>query len=53
MNGSTIMKTTQAAFAQPEMSSRRKTSLRIRTIIQIQMTQLKKRIIVQNTSMNG
>ena len=37
MNGSTIMKTIQAAFAQPEMSSRRKTSLRIRTIIQIQI----------------
>ena len=47
------MKTIHAAFDQPEMSWRRKMSLRIRIIIQIQTTQLKKRIIVQKTSRNG
>src|SRR3954447_13129751 len=52
-NGSTIRKTTHAAFATPPMSRRRKTSVRITTIIQIQTTQAKKMIIDQRTPRNG
>ena len=48
-----MRKTHQLAFAQPPMSRRRKTSLRIVTIIQIQMTHVKKIMIVHRTSKKG
>ncbi len=43
----------QAALAQPEMSRRRKTSIRTVIAIQIQMTQAKKIRIVQKMLRNG
>ena len=48
-----IRKTVQPALPQPERSCRRKTSVRIKIIIQIQITQTKKMIIDQRTSRNG
>ena len=47
------MNTHQAAFAQPPMSRRRKTSVKITTIIQIHTTHAKKMIIDHKMSMNG
>jgi hypothetical protein len=52
-NGRRIRNADHPAFAQPPMSRRRKTSVRITTIIQIQTTQQKKMIIVQRMSRNG
>ena len=46
-------KITQSAFVKPPMSWRRKTSIRTVITIQIQITQKKKMIIDQKTSMNG
>ena len=48
-----IRKIVQPAFAQPEMSCRRNTSLRIEIRIQIQITHAKKTSIVHMTSRNG
>ena len=48
-----IRKTTQAALPQPETSWRRKTSDRIKIMIQIHATQTKKMIIDHRTSRNG
>ena len=51
--GRKMMKNVHNAFEPPPMSWRRKTSLRIAIRNQIQITQRKKMIIVQNTSRNG
>ena len=48
-----IRKAVQAALLQPERSCRRKMSVRIKIIIQIQITQTKKMIIDHRTSRNG
>ena len=48
-----IRKTTHTALPQPEMSRRRKTSVRMTIMIQIHTTQVKKMIIVQRMSRNG
>ena len=48
-----MRKTTHAPSPQPEMSRRRKTSVRITIMIQIHTTQVKKMIIVQRMSRNG
>ena len=53
MNGTRMMKMHQTAFLPPPTSWRRKTSDRMTISIQIQITQKKKMIIVQNTSKNG
>ena len=46
-------KITQRALAKPPMSWRRNTSIKTVITIQIQITQTKKMIIDQRTSMNG
>ena len=51
--GTTRMKSVHAAFAQPDRSSRPKTSERMMTSVQIQATQKKKITMVQKMSKNG
>jgi hypothetical protein len=53
MNGRTITKTTQRAFTHPEISRRRKTSMRTVMAIQIHATHAKKMRIVQKMLRNG
>ena len=53
MNGITIRNTIHAALAHPDRSERRKTSLRMTIIIQIQITHEKKRIIDPRMFRNG